>query len=103
MKLLLAGLVLLLIVEINAQLYNFPAEATQGELDMANAYDDREDANWKGSNTYNHQVAVKGTAKEWSQGVMGCGAEDTDADQQANRLEGNDPNHFRPEGLPDKY
>ncbi|XP_051800958.1 serum amyloid A [Acanthochromis polyacanthus] len=60
MKLLLAGLVLLLIVEINAQLYNFPAEATQGELDMANAYDDREDANWKGSNTYNHQVAVKG-------------------------------------------
>ena len=39
------------------------------------------------------------------QGKMGHGAEDTEADQQANRWgrEGGDPNKYRPSGLPDEY
>lgn len=38
-------------------------------------------------------------------GDSGHGAEDSKADQAANRWgrSGNDPNHFRPAGLPDKY
>ena len=38
-------------------------------------------------------------------GNSGHGAEDSKADQEANEWgrSGKDPNHYRPEGLPDKY
>ncbi|XP_008279587.1 serum amyloid A [Stegastes partitus] len=121
MKLLLAGLVLLLIVETEAQFYKFPVEAVQGAWDMAQAYRDMREANWKNSDKYFHargnfEAAERGAGgrwaaevisdtREWVQGKMGHGAEDTAADQEANRWgrDGNDPNHYRPKGLADKY
>ncbi|XP_023261754.1 serum amyloid A-5 protein-like [Seriola lalandi dorsalis] len=121
MKLPLAGIVLILIVETNAQWYNFPVEAAQGARDMLRAYNDMRDANWKNSDKYfhargNYDAAQRGSGgrwaaevisntREWVQERMGHGAEDSEADQAANRWgrEGRDPNHFRPEGLPGKY
>ncbi|XP_022623570.1 serum amyloid A-5 protein-like [Seriola dumerili] len=121
MKLLLAGIVLILIMETNAQWYKFPVEAAQGARDMLRAYKDMRDANWKNSDKYfhargNYDAAQRGSggrwaaevisnAREWAQERMGHGAEDSEADQAANRWgqEGRDPNHFRPEGLPGKY
>ncbi|XP_029354342.1 serum amyloid A [Echeneis naucrates] len=121
MKLLLAGIALILIVETNAQWYRFPVEAAQGAGDMWRAYDDMREANWKHSDKYfhargNYDAAQRGAGgrwaaevisdgREWIQGFMGRGAEDTEADQTANRWgrEGNDPNHYRPPQLPSKY
>uniref|UniRef100_A0A3P8TDX5 Serum amyloid A protein n=2 Tax=Amphiprion percula TaxID=161767 RepID=A0A3P8TDX5_AMPPE len=120
MKLLVAGLVLLLIVEINAEWYTFPIEAVQGAWDMAQAYRDMRKANWKDSDKYfhargNYEAAQRGAggrwaaevisdAREWSNGKSG-GAGDTEEDQEANRWgrEGGDPNRYRPAGLPDNY
>ncbi|XP_072236784.1 serum amyloid A [Leuresthes tenuis] len=121
MKLLLVGIVLILTVTTEAQWYKFPIEAAQGAYDMARAYDDMRDANWKNSDKYfhargNHDAAQRGAGgrwaaevisdtREWVQGKMGHGAEDTEADQQANRWgrQGGDPNKYRPAGLPGEY
>ncbi|XP_062279243.1 serum amyloid A [Scomber scombrus] len=121
MKLLIAGLVLILVVETNTQWYNFPVEAAQGARDMWRAYDDMKDANWKNSDKYfhargNYDAAQRGNGgrwasevisntREWVQERMGHHAEDTEADQAANRhgREGGDPNIYRPAGLPEKY
>uniref|UniRef100_A0A3P8REJ7 Serum amyloid A protein n=1 Tax=Astatotilapia calliptera TaxID=8154 RepID=A0A3P8REJ7_ASTCA len=118
MKLLVAGIFLILIVETNAQWYNFPIEAVKGAGDMWRAYSDMREANWKDSDKYFHargnsDAAQRGAGgrwaaeviREWVQERLGHGAEDSEADQAANRWgrDGNDPNHFRPEGLPNKY
>ncbi|XP_029900089.1 serum amyloid A-5 protein-like [Myripristis murdjan] len=121
MKLLLAGLVLVLIVETQAQWYRFPVEAARGAGDMWRAYSDMREANWKNSDKYfhargNYDAAQRGPGGRWAskvisdareliQGNSGRGHEDSEADQRANRWgrNGNDPNHFRPEGLPRKY
>lgn len=44
-------------------------------------------------------------AREGLQQLLGHGHEDSEADQEANRSgrRGEDPNQYRPEGLPDKY
>uniref|UniRef100_A0A3Q3NAC5 Serum amyloid A protein n=2 Tax=Mastacembelus armatus TaxID=205130 RepID=A0A3Q3NAC5_9TELE len=121
MKLLVAGIALILIVETNAQWYRFPIEAAQGAGDMLRAYSDMREANFKNSDKYfhargNYDAAQRGpggrwaaevisNGREWIQGNSGRGAEDTEADQRANRWgrQGGDPNHFRPKGLDDKY
>ncbi|XP_059213183.1 serum amyloid A-5 protein-like isoform X2 [Centropristis striata] len=122
MKLFLAGIVLFLIVGTNAQWYHFPREAAQGSRDMWRAYRDMREANWKNSDKYfhargNHDAAQRGAGGRWAakvisngrelwQGsVSGRGAEDTAADQEANRhgRNGGDPNVYRPRGLPSKY
>ncbi|KAL7405861.1 hypothetical protein ABVT39_008904 [Epinephelus coioides] len=121
MKLLLAGIALILIVETNAQWHNFPREAAQGARDMWRAYSDMREANWKNSDKYfhargNYDAAQRGAGgrwaaevisngREWIQERTGHGAEDSAADQRANQWgrDGNDPNHFRPAGLPEKY
>ncbi|MEQ2225219.1 Serum amyloid A protein, partial [Ilyodon furcidens] len=121
MKLLLAGIVLIFITGSEAQWYRFPLEAAQGAYDMGKAYKDMRDANWINSDKYfhargNYDAAQRGTggrwaaevisdAREWVQGNSGRGAEDTEADQEANRWGrgGGDPNRYRPAGLPDKY
>ncbi|KAL7406604.1 hypothetical protein ABVT39_023164 [Epinephelus coioides] len=121
MKLLLAGIALILIVETNAQWHNFPREAAQGAHDMWRAYRDMREANWKNSDKYfhargNYDAARRGAGGRWAAkvisdarelmpGASGRGAEDSAADQRANRWgrDGNDPNHFRPKGLPKKY
>uniref|UniRef100_A0A8C5HW12 Serum amyloid A protein n=2 Tax=Gouania willdenowi TaxID=441366 RepID=A0A8C5HW12_GOUWI len=123
MKLLLAGIVLILIVQTNAQGYKFYWEAVQGAGDMWRAYSDMREANWKAENTDkyfhargNYDAAQRGPGGKWAaevisdaresfQGASGRGHEDSEADQRANRWgrEGGDPNHFRPAGLPDKY
>ncbi|KAL2088965.1 hypothetical protein ACEWY4_015865 [Coilia grayii] len=121
MRLLLATLLLAFVVGIQAQWYMFPVEAAQGAGDMWHAYSDMKDANWKNSDKYfhargNYDAAQRGPGGKWVaevisdarenwQGNSGRGHEDSAADQVANRWgqEGNDPNHFRPAGLPDKY
>ncbi|CAN9507123.1 unnamed protein product [Ophioblennius macclurei] len=121
MKTLLAGIVLILIVQSNAQWYNFPAEAAQGAGDMWRAYQDMREANWKGGDKYfhargNYDAAQRGAGGRWAaevisngremfQGGSGRGHEDSAADQEANRWgrNGGDPNHYRPAGLPSKY
>uniref|UniRef100_A0A8C2XFC6 Serum amyloid A protein n=1 Tax=Cyclopterus lumpus TaxID=8103 RepID=A0A8C2XFC6_CYCLU len=121
MKLLLAGIVLILIVEANAQWYTFPGQAAQGARDMYRAYSDMKDANWKNSDKYfhargNYDAAARGAGgrwaaevisngREWVQERTGHGAEDSAADQRANEhgRNGGDPNVYRPPGLPDRY
>ncbi|XP_073319944.1 uncharacterized protein [Pagrus major] len=114
MKLLLAGIVLFLIVETNAQWYNFPGEAVRGSRDMWRAYRDMKDANWKNSDKYfhargNYDAAQRGAGGRWAAKVISDvrerGAGDSAADQEANEWgrNGGDPNHYRPPGLPSKY
>ncbi|KPP68752.1 serum amyloid A-like [Scleropages formosus] len=121
MKLLLAGLVLVLVVGSHAQWYKFPREAYQGSRDMWRAYSDMKEANWKNSDKYfhargNYDAAQRGPGGRWAaevisnarervQGASGRGHEDTAADQEANRWgrHGGDPNRYRPNGLPSKY
>ncbi|XP_063350571.1 serum amyloid A isoform X2 [Pelmatolapia mariae] len=90
MKLLVAGIFLILIVETTAQWYNFPIEAAKGARDMLQAYRDMREANWKNSDKYfhargNYDAAQRGAGGKWAAEVI------------------RDPNHFRPEGLPSKY
>ncbi|XP_056091035.1 serum amyloid A-5 protein-like [Rhinichthys klamathensis goyatoka] len=119
MKLILA--VLVLVVETKAQWYNFPGEAIGGAKEMWDAYQDMKDANWKNSDKYFHSrgnsdAAKRGPGGKWAaeiisdareavQGYSNSGNSDSEADQEANRWGRNsgDPNHYRPEGLPDKY
>nr|XP_046244592.1 amyloid protein A-like [Scatophagus argus]XP_046244600.1 amyloid protein A-like [Scatophagus argus] len=121
MKLLLAGIVLFLVVEANAQWYKFPAQAARGSRDMLRAYRDMRKANWKNSDKYfhargNYDAARRGPGgkwaakvisdgREWVQQKMGHGASDSAADQIANRWgrNGGNPNVFRPKGLPSRY
>ncbi|XP_078140953.1 serum amyloid A [Centroberyx gerrardi] len=122
MKLLLAGLVLILVVETHAQWYRFPVEAAQGAGDMWRAYSDMRGSNWQESDKYfhargNHDAAQRGPGgrwaaevirsvmAEWVQQAMCRGHEDSAADQDANRWghNGGDPNRYRPEGLPGQY
>ncbi|XP_040265318.1 uncharacterized protein LOC120980340 [Bufo bufo] len=100
----------------------FVKEAGQGSWDMARAYNDMRDANWKNSDKYfhargNYDAAQRGCGGEWAARFIsdarefiqtsssGGGAEDSAADQRANEWgrSGRDPNHYRPKGLPDKY
>nr|ABX55830.2 serum amyloid protein A [Apostichopus japonicus] len=121
MKLLLAGLVLILIVETHAQWYKRPGEAARGAHDMWRAYSDMREANYKNSDKYfhargNYDAANRGPGGRWAarvisdgremfQSASGRGYEDSRADQEANRhgRNGGDPNRYRPPGLPDKY
>ncbi|XP_076011587.1 serum amyloid A-5 protein-like [Genypterus blacodes] len=121
MKLLLAGLILVLVVGTEADWYNFPGEAFQGAKDMWTAYTDMRDANFQNSDKYFHargnsDAAERGPGGRWAsevisnaresvQEALGHGHEDSLADQEANAWgrNGGDPNRFRPEGLPDKY
>uniref|UniRef100_A0A8C2LYW7 Serum amyloid A protein n=1 Tax=Cricetulus griseus TaxID=10029 RepID=A0A8C2LYW7_CRIGR len=98
-------------------LLSFPS----GAGDMWRAYSDMKEANWKNSDKYfhargNYDAAQRGPGGVWAaeilsdareniQMFMGRGHEDSLADQEANRWgrSGNDPNHYRPKGLPDKY
>ncbi|XP_070758697.1 serum amyloid A isoform X2 [Enoplosus armatus] len=123
MKLLLAGIVLILIVETNAdsKWYMFPVEAGQGAYDMARSYFDMRKAKCTGADKYfhargNYDAAQRGAGghwaskfisdtREWLDMKRGGSPEDSAADQIANNWgrEGGDPNVFRPEGLPDEY
>ncbi|XP_040844374.1 serum amyloid A-1 protein-like isoform X1 [Ochotona curzoniae] len=100
---------------------DFVGEAMRGSWDMWRAYSDMKEANFINSDKYfhargNYDAAQRGPGGVWAaevisdarenlQKFLGRGAEDTEADQAANRWgrSGKDPNHFRPEGLPDKY
>ncbi|XP_049637068.1 serum amyloid A protein-like isoform X1 [Suncus etruscus] len=96
---------------------------------MWNAYSDMREANYKNSDKYfhargNYEAAQRGPGGVWAAKVIsdareasqritdwlkfgdsGHGLEDSKADQFANERgrSGQDPNQFRPEGLPDKY
>ncbi|CAF99678.1 unnamed protein product [Tetraodon nigroviridis] len=121
MKLLLAAIVLVFLVEANAQWYKFPGQAVRGSHDMYRAYRDMRKANWKNSDKYfhargNYDAAQRGPggrwaakvisdAREWAQQKTGRGASDSAADQAANRWgrNGGNPNVYRPRGLPRRY
>lgn len=101
--------------------FQFMKEAGQGTKDMWRAYSDMRKANWKNSDKYfhargNYDAARRGPGGAWAakvisdaregiQRLTGHGAEDSRADQFANKWgrSGKDPNHFRPAGLPRKY
>ncbi|XP_056881021.1 serum amyloid A isoform X2 [Takifugu flavidus] len=121
MKMLLAVIALALLVEANAQSGGFMKQFAQGSADMLRAYRDMREANWKGADKYFHargnsdaaargaggRVAAAVISNTWEgiQRARGRHAEDSEADQRANRWgrNGGDPNHFRPKGLPSKY
>ncbi|XP_044125299.1 serum amyloid A-5 protein-like [Bufo gargarizans] len=99
----------------------FSKQAAKGSLDMARAYKDMRDANWKNADKYfhargNYDAAKRGKGGAWAarvisnarervQTIGGRGLADSAADQRANKWgrSGRDPNHFRPKGLPKKY
>ncbi|KAG8001582.1 Serum amyloid A-3 protein, partial [Nibea albiflora] len=74
MKVLLAGIVLILIVETNAD-WKFPIQAAQGAYDMGRAYLDMREANWKNSDKYfhargNYDAARRGEGGRWAAEVI---------------------------------
>ncbi|XP_001173019.1 serum amyloid A-2 protein isoform X1 [Pan paniscus] len=101
--------------------FSFLGEAFDGARDMWRAYSDMREANYIGSDKYfhargNYDAAKRGPGGAWAaevisnareniQRLTGHGAEDSLADQAANKWgrSGRDPNHFRPAGLPEKY
>ncbi|XP_036077213.1 serum amyloid A protein [Rousettus aegyptiacus] len=117
-----------LVLGVNSWL-SFMTEAVQGAWDMWRAYRDMREANFIGADKYfhargNYDAAQRGPGGVWAAEVLsnarensqrvtdffkygdsGHGAEDSEADQFANRWgrSGKDPDHFRPTGLPDKY
>ncbi|XP_004593798.1 serum amyloid A-3 protein-like [Ochotona princeps] len=122
MKLSIGFIFCFLILGVNSQGWgSFIKQAAQGSKDMWRAYSDMKEANFKNSDKYfhargNYDAARRGPGGAWAarvisnarekiQGLTGRGAEDTEADQFANRWgrSGKDPNHFRPKGLPSKY
>ncbi|XP_076011586.1 serum amyloid A-5 protein-like [Genypterus blacodes] len=121
MKLLLAGLILVLVVGTEAEWYNFPGEAFQGAKDMWNAYTDMREANFQNSDKYfhargNRDAAQRGpggrwasevisNAREWTDRVRGGTAAQSLADQEANAYgrNGGDLNRYRPAALPEEY
>ncbi|XP_075966381.1 serum amyloid A [Anarhichas minor] len=107
MKLILAGIVLILIVEANANWFTFPYEAGSGARDMVRAHTDARgnaDAAQRGEGG-RRAAEVISNAREWVQERTGHGSEDSAADQKANEhgRSGGDPNDYRPPGLPAKY
>nr|XP_045001618.1 serum amyloid A-3 protein [Jaculus jaculus]XP_045001619.1 serum amyloid A-3 protein [Jaculus jaculus]XP_045001620.1 serum amyloid A-3 protein [Jaculus jaculus]XP_045001621.1 serum amyloid A-3 protein [Jaculus jaculus]XP_045001622.1 serum amyloid A-3 protein [Jaculus jaculus]XP_045001623.1 serum amyloid A-3 protein [Jaculus jaculus] len=122
MKLSTGIILCLLVLGVNSQgWYQFMKEAGQGARDMWHAYSDMKEANWKNSDKYfhargNYDAAQRGPGGVWAaekisnareaiQKFTGHGAEDSRADQFANKWgrNGKDPNYFRPKGLPKKY
>uniref|UniRef100_A0A3B3TNZ7 Serum amyloid A n=1 Tax=Poecilia latipinna TaxID=48699 RepID=A0A3B3TNZ7_9TELE len=110
MKLLLAGIVLISIIGTEAQWYTFPIEAVQGSYDMVRAYLHMRKARGnadaaKRGNGGVWAAEVISDAREWVQGNSGRGAEDTEADQEANRWGrgGGDPNRYRVDCIPDDH
>uniref|UniRef100_A0A671G833 Serum amyloid A protein n=1 Tax=Rhinolophus ferrumequinum TaxID=59479 RepID=A0A671G833_RHIFE len=109
--------------------FSFMGEAAQGAWDMLRAYSDMREANYIGADKYfqsgrwgccksalSHLLRALlhySNLRENSQrvtdlfkyGDSGHGEEDSKADQFANEWgrSGKDPNHFRPDGLPDEY
>ncbi|XP_072278338.1 serum amyloid A protein-like [Pyxicephalus adspersus] len=100
----------------------FAKDAALGSYDMARAYKDMRDANFKNSDKYfhargNYDAARRGKGGAWAARVIsnareavqtrgsGRGAADSRADQAANRWgrNGGKPNRYRPKGLPRKY
>ncbi|XP_074086371.1 serum amyloid A protein-like [Macrotis lagotis] len=100
----------------------FVKEAALGAGDMARAYSDMREANFKNSDKYfhargNYDAAQRGPGGVWAAekisnareflqgGSSGKGVEDSKADQFANKWgrDGKDPNYFRPRGLNPKY
>ncbi|XP_053755895.1 serum amyloid A protein [Panthera pardus] len=118
-----------LFLGVSSRWYSFFGEAAQGAWDMWRAYSDMREANYIGADKYfhargNYDAAQRGPGGAWAakvisdlrensqrvtdffrHGSSGHGAEDSKADQEANEWgrSGKDPNHFRPDGLPDKY
>ncbi|XP_069824166.1 serum amyloid A-5 protein-like [Dendropsophus ebraccatus] len=99
----------------------FTKQAILGTKDMASAYRDMREANFKNSDKYfhargNYDAAKRGSGGAWAarvisnarervQTIGGRNLKDSAADQRANQWgrSGRDPNHFRPQGLPRKY
>ncbi|XP_025057901.1 serum amyloid A-5 protein [Alligator sinensis] len=93
----------------------------RGAKDMARAYTDMREANWKHSDKYfhargNRDAAQRGPGGAWAAKVIsdargfykhmrGRDEADRRADQEANRWGrgGGDPNRYRPKNLPEKY
>nr|BAE93427.1 serum amyloid A [Felis catus] len=118
-----------LVLGVSSEWYSFLGEAAQGAWDMWRAYSDMREANYIGADKYfhargNYDAARRGPGGVWAAKVIsdarensqrvtdffrhgnsGHGAEDSKADQEANEWgrSGKDSNHYRPEGLPDKY
>ncbi|XP_032415670.1 serum amyloid A [Xiphophorus hellerii] len=121
MKLLLAGIVLISIIGTEAQWYYFPIEAAKGTFDMGHAYVHMRQANCINGDKYYHargnsRAAKRGNggewaaevisdAREWMQKKTGRGAEDSEADQEANQWgrNGGDPNRYRVNCIPDDH
>ncbi|XP_033642473.1 serum amyloid A-5 protein-like [Asterias rubens] len=101
---------------------DFVSEAVQGASDMWRSYSDMRDANTIGADKYfhargNYDASQRGpggrwaaevisNAREgWQGGISGRGAQDTQADQEANAWgrNGGDPNRYRPDGLGEQY
>ncbi|XP_048886465.1 serum amyloid A [Brienomyrus brachyistius] len=127
MKLVLAGLVLVLVVGAQAQWYTFSRksvrftkEVIRGSRDMWRAYSDMKEANWKNSDYFharsNYAAAKRGPGRRRAAEVIsdvlqsflgssGRGHKDTAAAQRANGWahNGGDPKHYRRKALPIKY
>nr|XP_027781088.1 serum amyloid A-5 protein-like [Marmota flaviventris] len=119
---LLTGLVFCsLVLAVSGGVFSFVREAAQGSWDMWRAYQDMKEANFIGADKYfhargNYDAARRGPGGAWAAEVIsdareniqeffGRGHEDSQADQEANRAgrRGEDPNKYRPKGLPGKY
>ncbi|KAM9221418.1 serum amyloid A-2 protein-like [Dugong dugon] len=122
MKLLPGLMFCSLVLGVSSQSWlSFIPEAFQGARDMWRAYEDMKEANYIGADKYfhargNYDAAQRGPGGAWAakvisnareniQELTGHGHEDSLADQAANEWgrSGKDPNHFRPEGLSEKY
>ncbi|KFP26103.1 Serum amyloid A protein, partial [Colius striatus] len=91
-----------------------------GARDMYRAYRDMREANYIGADKYfhargNYDAARRGPGgawaaevisdlrEKWQSDVSGRGAEDSQADQEANRWGRNGGTRYGPAGLPSKY
>ncbi|XP_045187999.1 serum amyloid A-3 protein-like [Mercenaria mercenaria] len=102
--------------------WNYAKDFAGGTKDMAKAYSDMREANYKNSDKYfhargNYDAANRGPGgkkaaeiisdlREWTdKKFKGDSSDEIAADQEANEWgrKGGDPNKYRPEGLPDKY
>ncbi|XP_076790764.1 serum amyloid A-4 protein [Arvicanthis niloticus] len=110
-------------------LYSFFREAVQGTWDMWRAYQDSLEANYQNSDQYFHArgnfeaqqrgsggiwaAKIISTSRNFFQGLLNQyyfrigdrGLESLQATQKAEEWgrRGKNPNHFRPEGLPEKF
>ncbi|XP_050611455.1 serum amyloid A-3 protein-like isoform X2 [Macaca thibetana thibetana] len=82
-----------LVLGISSQRWlTFLKEAGQGSPDMWRAYSDMKEANYKNSDKCFHAWGNYDTVQRGPGGVWA-----------AEVINGKDPNHFRPAGLPEKY